>query len=233
MRRLRGAAATRAWGAAAPRFSSVAGAGDGSPPVVRAAQRQVVDSILAGVRADRAHVDLDRVLSVLVDNESGVLNRVCGLLSARGFNIESLTVSPTNVAELSRMTIVIGDAPEEKAAQALKQLNDVVNVWAVVDYTGTNSLQVRGRRRGAGLGGRGWVSCRGRSLAAPLRACCDDRRVCELREHAARACGGVRRERLERRKHSALSCGGNALQCHAARVSGVIQRSRLARQLAM
>jgi acetolactate synthase small subunit len=39
------------------------------------------------------------------------------------------------------MTIVIKDVPEGKAAQALKQLGDVVNVWAVVDYTGTNSLQ--------------------------------------------------------------------------------------------
>ncbi len=77
---------------------------------------------------------------MLVDNESGVLSRISGLLSARGFNIESLTVSPTNIPDLSRMTVVIRDAPPDKAAQAAKQLADVVNVWAVVDYTGTNSL---------------------------------------------------------------------------------------------
>ena len=52
-----------------------------------------------------------------------------------------LTVSPTNIADLSRITVVLNDVPEGKAAQALKQLSDVVNVWAVVDYTGTNSLQ--------------------------------------------------------------------------------------------
>ncbi len=84
-----------------------------------------------------------RVLAVLVDNETGVLNKISGLLSARGFNIESLTVSPTNIPSLSRMTVVIRDAPSDKAAQAVKQLHDVVNVWAVVDYTGTNSLHVR------------------------------------------------------------------------------------------
>jgi acetolactate synthase-1/3 small subunit len=77
----------------------------------------------------------------MVDNESGVLSKISGLLSARGFNIESLTVSPTHVPDLSRMTIVMRDVPPNKASQALKQLNDVVNVWAVVDYTGTNSLQ--------------------------------------------------------------------------------------------
>jgi hypothetical protein len=53
-----------------------------------------------------------------VDNESGVLNKCVGLLSARGFNIESLTVSPTNLASLSRMTVVIRDVSDEKANQA-------------------------------------------------------------------------------------------------------------------
>lgn len=79
-------------------------------------------------------------LAVLVDNEAGVLSKISGLLSARGFNIESLTVSPTNIPDLSRMTIVIKDVPEAKAQQAYKQLSDIVNVWAVVDYTGSNSL---------------------------------------------------------------------------------------------
>ena len=105
--------------------------------------QDMVSTILAGVEHDRAQRDSRVVLAVFVDNESGVLNKVSGLLSARGFNIESLTVSPTNLDTLSRMTVVIRDASEEKAAQAIKQLQDVVNVWAVVDYTGTNSLHVR------------------------------------------------------------------------------------------
>ena len=50
-------------------------------------------------------------------------------------------MSPTNIPDLSRMTVVMRDVPDSKATQALKQLSDIVNVWAVVDYTGTNSLQ--------------------------------------------------------------------------------------------
>ena len=99
----------------------------------------VVSNIVEAVQADTP--DAGRVLAVLCDNEAGVLSRVVGTLSARGFNIDSLTVSPTNVPDLSRMTIVMKDIPDAKATQALKQLSDIVNVWAVVDYTGTNSLQ--------------------------------------------------------------------------------------------
>jgi acetolactate synthase-1/3 small subunit len=92
----------------------------------------VAENIMKGVREDRRAGARERshVLAVLVDNEAGVLSKISGLLSARGFNIESLTVSPTNVPDLSRMTVVIRDVPSEgKAAQALKQLSDVVNVW--------------------------------------------------------------------------------------------------------
>jgi len=92
----------------------------------------VAENIVKGVREDRRAGARERshVLAVLVDNEAGVLSKISGLLSARGFNIESLTVSPTNVPDLSRMTVVIRDVPSEgKAAQALKQLSDVVNVW--------------------------------------------------------------------------------------------------------
>jgi hypothetical protein len=94
----------------------------------------VAENIVKGVREDRRAGARERshVLAVLVDNEAGVLSKISGLLSARGFNIESLTVSPTNVPDLSRMTVVIRDVPSEgKAAQALKQLSDVVNVWQV------------------------------------------------------------------------------------------------------
>jgi acetolactate synthase-1/3 small subunit len=120
---------------------------DSAPPIraPRAlAPIDVAESLVKGVRDDKKASANTRthVMAVLVENESGVLSKISGLLSARGFNIESLTVSPTNIASLSRMTIVIRDVPNEnKAAQALKQLSDVVNVWAVVDYTGTNSLQ--------------------------------------------------------------------------------------------
>jgi acetolactate synthase-1/3 small subunit len=123
---------------------------DSAPPVARstASRRrsmEVATSIAENVRQDKeASEDASarlHTLAVLVDNESGVLSRVSGLLSARGYNIDSLTVSPTNLPDMSRMTIVIRGVPPAKAAQALKQLEDLVNVWAAVDYTGTNSLQ--------------------------------------------------------------------------------------------
>lgn len=104
----------------------------------------VVNAILTNAEHDKRQKEDRVVLALLVDNDPGVLNKVSGLLSARGFNIESLTVSPTNLDAMSRMTVVIRDASEEKSAQAIKQLQDVVNVLAVVDYTGTNSLHVSG-----------------------------------------------------------------------------------------
>jgi acetolactate synthase I/III small subunit len=71
---------------------------------------------------------------VLVDNEVGILSKISGLLSARGFNIDSLTVSETDVKELSRMTISVNGQPAQ-IVQCRRQLEDLVNVWAVVDYT--------------------------------------------------------------------------------------------------
>lgn len=79
------------------------------------------------------------VLSVLVDNEVGILSKISGLLSARGFNIDSLTVSKTDIKELSRMTIKVrGHGPQ--IIQCRRQLEDLVNVWAVVDYTDVKHL---------------------------------------------------------------------------------------------
>ena len=72
------------------------------------------------------------IISILLENESGALSRVSGLFSARGYNIESLTVAPTEDASLSRMTIVTsgsGDVIE----QITKQLNKLVEVVKVVD----------------------------------------------------------------------------------------------------
>ncbi len=74
------------------------------------------------------------IISVLLENESGALSRVSGLFSARGYNIESLTVAPTNDSTLSRMTIVTtGD--DRKIDQIEKQLNKLVDVAALQDIT--------------------------------------------------------------------------------------------------
>lgn len=74
------------------------------------------------------------VLNCLVQNEPGVLSRVSGILAARGFNIDSLVVCNTEVADLSRMTIVL-QGHDGVVEQARRQLEDLVPVWAVLDYT--------------------------------------------------------------------------------------------------
>ena len=80
------------------------------------------------------------IISVLLENESGALSRVSGLFSARGYNIESLTVAPTNDATLSRMTIVTtGD--DRKIDQIEKQLNKLVDVAALQDITVAGHLE--------------------------------------------------------------------------------------------
>lgn len=80
------------------------------------------------------------IISVLLENESGALSRVSGLFSARGYNIESLTVAPTNDPTLSRMTIVtIGD--DRKIDQIEKQLNKLVDVAALQDITVDQHLE--------------------------------------------------------------------------------------------
>ena len=74
-----------------------------------------------------------RTLCALVTNESGVLSRVSGVLAGRGVNIDSLVVSETETAGLSRMTIVLKGG--EDVDQARKQLEDLVQVWAVVEFS--------------------------------------------------------------------------------------------------
>ena len=74
------------------------------------------------------------VISVLLENESGALSRVSGLFSARGYNIESLTVAATHDPTLSRMTIVsIGT--ERVVEQIIKQLNKLIDVVRLTDLT--------------------------------------------------------------------------------------------------
>jgi acetolactate synthase-1/3 small subunit len=72
------------------------------------------------------------ILSLLLENEAGALSRVSGLFSARGYNIESLTVAPTEDATLSRMTIVTKGS-DDVIEQITKQLNKLVDVVKVVD----------------------------------------------------------------------------------------------------
>merc|ERR1712014_100694 len=76
------------------------------------------------------------ILNCLVQNEPGVLSRVSGILAARGFNIDSLVVCSTEVQDLSRMTIVL-QGQDGVVEQARRQLEDLVPVWAVLDYQRT------------------------------------------------------------------------------------------------
>ncbi|KAI9796798.1 MAG: hypothetical protein M1825_006507 [Sarcosagium campestre] len=80
------------------------------------------------------------VLNCLVQNEPGVLSRVSGILAARGFNIDSLVVCSTEVEDLSRMTIVLS-GQDGVVEQARRQLEDLVPVWAVLDYTSAPLVQ--------------------------------------------------------------------------------------------
>jgi len=74
------------------------------------------------------------IISVLLENEPGALSRVVGLFSARGYNIESLTVAPTEDPSLSRMTIVTNGS-DEVIEQITKHLNRLVEVVKVYDLT--------------------------------------------------------------------------------------------------
>ncbi|MCR4331538.1 MAG: acetolactate synthase small subunit [Sulfuricaulis sp.] len=74
------------------------------------------------------------IISMLLENESGALSRVAGLFSARGYNIESLTVAPTEDGTLSRLTLVTSGS-EDVIEQITKQLNKLVDVVKLVDLT--------------------------------------------------------------------------------------------------
>jgi acetolactate synthase I/III small subunit len=74
------------------------------------------------------------IISLLMENEAGALSRVAGLFSARGYNIESLTVAPTEDATLSRMTIVTRGS-DDVIEQITKQLNKLIDVVKVIDLS--------------------------------------------------------------------------------------------------
>ena len=79
-------------------------------------------------------------LSVLVENKPGVLARISGLFSRRGFNIDSLAVGPTENPEVSRMTIVVS-VDKLPLEQVTKQLNKLINVLKIVELDPDNSVQ--------------------------------------------------------------------------------------------
>lgn len=80
------------------------------------------------------------IIAVLLENEAGALSRVVGLFSQRNYNIESLTVAPTEDATLSRLTLVtVGD--DSKIEQIIKHLYKVIEVVKVVDLSGTDHVE--------------------------------------------------------------------------------------------
>lgn len=99
-----------------------------------------VSSILYETPVPPTNPPKSHVLNCLVQNEPGVLSRVSGVLAARGFNIDSLVVCKTDVPDLSRMCIVL-EGLDGVVEQARRQLEDLVPVWAVLDYT--NAALVR------------------------------------------------------------------------------------------
>ncbi|MEX0951930.1 MAG: acetolactate synthase small subunit [Gammaproteobacteria bacterium] len=80
------------------------------------------------------------ILSLLLENEAGALSRVAGLFSARAFNIESLTVAPTEDSDISRMTLVTSGS-DEVVEQIIKQINKLVDVIKVVDLSETRHIE--------------------------------------------------------------------------------------------
>jgi acetolactate synthase-1/3 small subunit len=83
---------------------------------------------------------MQHTISVLVENEFGVLSRVASLFSGRGFNIDSLSVAPTNEEGMSRMTIVTrGD--DQILEQITKQLNKLIDVIKVIDFTDGSGIE--------------------------------------------------------------------------------------------
>ncbi|BGP41736.1 acetolactate synthase, regulatory subunit [Rhodotorula kratochvilovae] len=96
--------------------------------------QEAVDNILYNSPFTR------HTLNCLVQNEPGVLSRVSGILAARGFNIDSLVVCATEIEDLSRMCIVLR-GQDGVIEQARRQLEDLVPVWAVLDYTRTKTIE--------------------------------------------------------------------------------------------
>lgn len=78
---------------------------------------------------------MKRIITATVQNRSGVLNRVTGLLQRRQFNIESISVGPTEIEGISKMTLVVEVEDEQRLEQVTKQLNKQIDVLKVSDIT--------------------------------------------------------------------------------------------------
>ena len=87
---------------------------------------------LEDLRTDRSLTGRKHVLSILVENRPGVLSRVAGLFSRRGFNIDTLAVGPTDDPEVSRITLTL-DGAVHPIDQVTKQLHKLVNVLKIRD----------------------------------------------------------------------------------------------------
>lgn len=111
-----------------------------APTLPAVSPAAAVSSILYETPLPSSAPPVRHVLNCLVQNEPGVLSRVSGILAARGFNIDSLVVCNTEVADLSRMTIVL-QGQDGVVEQARRQLEDLVPVWAVLDYTDAPLVQ--------------------------------------------------------------------------------------------
>jgi len=83
---------------------------------------------------------MKHIIAVLLENEAGALSRVVGLFSARGYNIESLVVAPTEDPSLSRMTLVTSGS-EDVIEQITKHLNRLIEVVKVVDLTEASFIE--------------------------------------------------------------------------------------------
>lgn len=83
---------------------------------------------------------MNHVLSVMVENKPGVLSRVTGLISRRGFNIESLSVGPTEDPKMSRLTAIV-NADNLAYEQITKQLNKLISVHKITDLTDEGAIE--------------------------------------------------------------------------------------------
>ena len=84
--------------------------------------------------------EMRHIISILLENESGALSRVAGLFSARAYNIESLTVAPTDDPSLSRMTLVT-TGTDDIVEQVCKQLNKLIDVVKLVNLTDDSHVE--------------------------------------------------------------------------------------------
>jgi acetolactate synthase-1/3 small subunit len=99
----------------------------GEPGTKEPLSLEELDAVAAGLRTGRKHT-----LSILVENKPGVLTRIAGLFARRGFNIDTLTVGPTDDDDISRITLTL-DGALHPIDQVTKQLHKLVNVIKIRD----------------------------------------------------------------------------------------------------